>query len=243
MEFLQANWLWIVLGLGAVWLVFGRGGWGAPPVGTARMARGHRGKLSGPPMLMVPPMARAPGSRRSARRRPQPLAGMGAAEGAGNGRLMTRSRGLLLGVLVIAASLALAGAGGAGAAPAAAPARSTPETQKVPIEGGGSYTDVNAAGLAALLERKDFPLVNVHVPYEGEIEGTDLFIAFNQVEANQAKLPADKSRKLVLYCRSGGMSAIAARALVKLGYTDVWNLDGGMIAWRQAGHPVVRKGR
>lgn len=28
MEFLQANWLWIVLGLGAVWLVFGRGGMG-----------------------------------------------------------------------------------------------------------------------------------------------------------------------------------------------------------------------
>lgn len=156
---------------------------------------------------------------------------------------MTRSRGLLLGVLVVVAGLALAGAGGGGAAPAAAPARSTPDTQKVPVEGGGSYTDVNAAGLAALLERKDFPLVNVHVPYEGEIEGTDLFIAFNQVEANQVKLPADKSRKLVLYCRSGGMSAIAARTLVKLGYMDVWNLDGGMIAWRQAGHPVVRKGR
>jgi rhodanese-related sulfurtransferase len=39
------------------------------------------------------------------------------------------------------------------------------------------------------------------------------------------------------------MSAIAARALVKHGYTDVWNLDGGMIAWERAGYPLLRKPR
>ncbi len=39
------------------------------------------------------------------------------------------------------------------------------------------------------------------------------------------------------------MSAIAARTLVTLGYTDVWNLDGGLIGWRHAGHPVAHKGR
>ena len=46
-------------------------------------------------------------------------------------------------------------------------------TQQVPVEGGGSYTDVSAGGLAAMLDDKDFPLINVHIPYEGEIEGTD----------------------------------------------------------------------
>jgi len=140
--------------------------------------------------------------------------------------------------LLVLLILALAGPAAAPDAPGQAP-----ETQRVPVEGGGSYTDVGAAGLAAMLERKDFRLVNVHVPYEGEIPGTDLFIPFNQVEANVAKLPADKGARLVLYCRSGGMSAIAARTLVRLGYTDVWNLDGGMIAWRQTGHPVLPKGR
>ena len=40
----------------------------------------------------------------------------------------------------------------------------------------------------------------------------------------------------MVYCRAGGMSAIAARTLVKPGYTDVWNLDGGMIGWKQAGY-------
>jgi rhodanese-related sulfurtransferase len=39
------------------------------------------------------------------------------------------------------------------------------------------------------------------------------------------------------------MSVTAARALVRLGYTDVWNLDGGMIAWRAAGYPLLEKAR
>jgi len=39
------------------------------------------------------------------------------------------------------------------------------------------------------------------------------------------------------------MSAIAARTLVKLGYTDVWNLDGGLVAWADAGSPVARRRR
>ena len=117
------------------------------------------------------------------------------------------------------------------------------QTQKVPVEGGRSYIDVNAAGLAAMLQKKDFPLINVHIPYAGEIAGTDLLIPFNQVEANLAQLPVDKHARVVLYCRSGSMSAIAARTLVKLGYTDVWNLDGGMIAWKQVGYPLLQKGR
>jgi rhodanese-related sulfurtransferase len=117
------------------------------------------------------------------------------------------------------------------------------ENRRVPVDGGGHYTDVSAAGLAGMLARKDFPLINVHVPYEGEIEGTDLFLPFDQVGRSVGKLPAEKGAKLVLYCRSGHMSAIAARTLVGLGYTNVWNLEGGMAAWMGAGYPVVHKKR
>lgn len=42
MEFLQANWLWLLLGLGALWFLFGRGGMGC---GT----RGHGSHGSGEP--------------------------------------------------------------------------------------------------------------------------------------------------------------------------------------------------
>ncbi|SRR5581483_4831764 len=108
---------------------------------------------------------------------------------------------------------------------------------RVSVE-GGAYTDVTPAGLAAMLRTRHAPLINVHVPYEGEIEGTDRFIAFDQIEANLGQLPADKTARIVLYCRSGHMSAIAAQALVKRGYRDVWNLAGGMIAWEQRGFPL-----
>lgn len=102
------------------------------------------------------------------------------------------------------------------------------------MEGGGSYTDVSTAGLAAMLEQKDFLLINVHIPYQGEIEGTDLFIPYDEIDRKLDKLPADKGAKIVLYCRTGSMSAIAARTLVKQGYTNVWNLHGGMVGWERA---------
>jgi rhodanese-related sulfurtransferase len=145
---------------------------------------------------------------------------------------MRKSRGIFALALVLALAGVAPPSGG-----------QTVEGRKVPVAGSGSYTDVKPAGLARMLEKKNFPLVNVHIPYEGEIAGTDSFLPFDQVEAKLAQLPADRSAKVVLYCRSGSMSATAARTLVRLGYTNVWNLDGGMIAWKQAGLPLVQKGR
>lgn len=49
----------------------------------------------------------------------------------------------------------------------------------------------------------------------------------------------DPARRTVLYCASGGRSALAARALAELGYRDVAHLDGGIKGWIQAGFPAV----
>lgn len=151
--------------------------------------------------------------------------------------------GLVIAVLAagVLAALVSGCSSGSSAAPAKTEAQS--QLQKVPVEAGGSYFDVSVAGLAAMLKSKDFPLINVHIPYEGELDGTDLFIPYNEIGANLGKLPAGKDAKIVLYCRSGSMSAIAARELVKRGYTNVYNLDGGMIAWKAAGYPLLDKQR
>ena len=116
----------------------------------------------------------------------------------------------------------------------------TPEVGKVIKVDGGSYTDVSVTELKTLMENKDFILVNVHTPFEGNLPQTDLSIPFDTIGQNLDKLPDDKTAKIVLYCRSGRMSTIAANELVKLGYTNIWNLDGGMAAWEQAGLSIEK---
>ena len=117
------------------------------------------------------------------------------------------------------------------------------ESREVIVEGNLHYTIVDAKGLAMMLMKKDFLFINVHIPYEGEIEKTDLFIPYDEIEKNLDKLPADKNAKIVLYCRTDRMSNIAARTLVKLGFRNVWVLEDGMIVWKQAGYPLLYKSR
>ena len=105
---------------------------------------------------------------------------------------------------------------------------------------GGAYTDASVAELQTMLKNKDFTFVNVHIPFEGNIASTDISIPYNEIEQNLSKLPADKNAKIVLYCRSGRMSSIAAETLVRLGYTNVWNLKGGMVEWEKAGLPLEK---
>ncbi|MHB1243008.1 MAG: rhodanese-like domain-containing protein [Gaiellaceae bacterium] len=80
--------------------------------------------------------------------------------------------------------------------------------------------------------------INVHTPDEGSIEGTDLAIPFDRLEARKEELPATSTR-LAVYCRSGSMSAEAVRTLARLGYRDVVELEGGMIAWERSGRPLL----
>lgn len=102
----------------------------------------------------------------------------------------------------------------------------------------GTYQDISVPELQGMFENQDFIFVNVHIPFEGDIPNTDLSIPYNEIEQNLEKLPADKDAKIVLYCRSGNMSSIAAETLVDLGYTNVSHLEGGFNAWQKAGLPM-----
>ena len=118
--------------------------------------------------------------------------------------------------------------------------QSKPVTREVVSVADGSYKDVSADELAAMLKNKDFVFINVHIPFAGDIAQTDLSIPYDEIEQNLSQFPTDKNAKVVLYCRSGRMSAIAAEKLASLGYTNIWNLDGGMVEWEQAGYEIEK---
>lgn len=106
--------------------------------------------------------------------------------------------------------------------------------------GGGktaSHTDLSPSQLQQMLAEKDFVLVNTHVPFEGTIPGTDLSIPYNEIGQRTEELPG-KDAKIVLYCRTGRMSTEAAETLSRMGYTHLYELQGGMVSWSSAGLPL-----
>jgi rhodanese-related sulfurtransferase len=105
-----------------------------------------------------------------------------------------------------------------------------------------SYQTMSIDELAGVMadpnSNSDFTVVNVHIPYEGKIEGTDYNVAYNDLDALKTTLP-DKDAPIILYCRSGNMSEQAAQDLAELGYTQIYDVPGGMIAWESSGYPLV----
>lgn len=109
-----------------------------------------------------------------------------------------------------------------------------PKTESQKSEG---FKNINSDELWEMLKDKDFLLVDVHIPEQKHINGTDEFIPYNEVQKYKEKLPKDKEAKIVVYCRSGSMSADAAKELVEMGYENVYNLEDGIVEWEKKGYP------
>ncbi len=55
----------------------------------------------------------------------------------------------------------------------------------------------------------------------------------------EARIP-DRDAEVLLYCGGGYRSVLAAESLQRMGYTNVWSIEGGWRAWTGAGLPVER---
>lgn len=103
--------------------------------------------------------------------------------------------------------------------------------------GHSMLSAVSPERFASLIDTDGAFVVNVHVPYEGEIVGTDAFVDYRTI-LDDRSLPTDRSQPILLYCMSGRMSQIAGNALGAAGYTNITHLDGGMKAWERSDRTV-----
>lgn len=98
----------------------------------------------------------------------------------------------------------------------------------------GKVELVNALEFDELAKKEDAFVLDVHIPEQTHIPGTDAFIPYTEIEENINKLPKDRNTPILVYCRSGSMSKKAADNLINLGYTQVYDLSGGINAYKES---------
>ncbi len=101
-----------------------------------------------------------------------------------------------------------------------------------------SYTDITVDEAKELIESGKAFLLDVRTPAEYKevhIKGAYL-IPLNELEDRLDELPKDKP--ILVYCRTGHRSIIAAEILVKNGFSQVYNMKGGIYEWIEHGYEV-----
>lgn len=135
------------------------------------------------------------------------------------------------GIIVVA----VAGCGSS-VVPAPAPSALATEADSADVR---KFHSVGPQQFADIIAEPDRVTINVHVPYEGDVPGTDLSIPFDQIGSRVDALPPGRSTPVAVYCRSGRMSQIAAATLIAMGYRDLVELAGGTLAWERSGRSLV----
>jgi len=101
-----------------------------------------------------------------------------------------------------------------------------------------SFKNISPQEFDKILATRNTFLVDVHIPEQKHLEGTDLVISYNKIKENLDKFPKNKNTEIIVYCKSGKMSVEASIALLKAGYTQVYNLAGGLNAYYESHYGV-----
>jgi phage shock protein E len=137
-------------------------------------------------------------------------------------------------VILLVAAFALSACGGAPVAPAAegaAVANNAAVPTKLP-------DTVDAKTVSELMTQDNVVVLDVREQSEydqGHIPGVTL-IPMGQVSDRLDEIPKDQT--VIVTCRSGNRSAQVTDYLRGQGYTNVHNMEGGILAWEKAGLPV-----
>ena len=98
---------------------------------------------------------------------------------------------------------------------------------------GAVYVNITAEEAKAIMDTEEgYVILDVREQDEydaGHISGA-ILIPYTQIEAKANEMLTDKDQLILVYCRSGRRSKLAAEALVELGYTNIKEF-GGILDW------------
>jgi rhodanese-related sulfurtransferase len=106
----------------------------------------------------------------------------------------------------------------------------------------GGAKQVDTLEAVQKINHADALVIDVREPAEvaqGKIARAKV-IPLGELKNRAGELEKHKTKPIIMVCRSGSRSAGACGILSKLGFTDVYNLAGGMIAWQQSNLPVEK---
>ncbi|SFV86148.1 Rhodanese-related sulfurtransferase [hydrothermal vent metagenome] len=103
------------------------------------------------------------------------------------------------------------------------------------------YKEITAAEAITLMDEKNLILLDVREDKERKsgFIAKDTHIPLGQVKEKLGDL--DNTKKVLVYCRSGGRSAHIAGMLTRNGFEHVYSLKGGLNAWKKANFPIKIK--
>jgi rhodanese-related sulfurtransferase len=111
----------------------------------------------------------------------------------------------------------------------------------ISCQGGAQSPDIPVETFHAGIEKDNVQVLDVRTLQEynsGHIAGSLLADWTKREQFNERVRSLDKTKPVYTYCLSGGRSRAAAEQLRKAGFKEVYNLEGGIVAWKRAARPV-----
>ena len=105
------------------------------------------------------------------------------------------------------------------------------------------YKQVNANEAVQILNKDNVTLIDVREASEvsnGIIKGAKK-IPLGELATQIPSLEKNKDKPILVYCRSGSRSGSACNTLTQHGFSDVYNLAGGIMSWESENLPLSRK--
>ncbi len=108
--------------------------------------------------------------------------------------------------------------------------------------GFGAMKDVGTPEVTRLINRQNAVLLDVREAkeYEGGRLPNAIHIPLSQLGSRAQELAKMVSRPIVAYCATGRRSRMAAGALTRVGFKEIYSLHGGIAAWKKDSLPLEK---